>query len=87
MTIEENELLKRGNFLGTKAGSLILVHESEWVGEFEEEHVAIVLYMAPESEKFSLSIITMIRNLKKLKKRVLFSRSANLANLENTTRR
>lgn len=49
--------LKKGNFLGTKAGTLILVHNEEWVGEQEEEHVAIIAMIHPESEKTTLSVI------------------------------
>ena len=44
-------LLKKGNFLGTKAGTLILVHNEEWVGEQEEEQVAIIAMIKPESQK------------------------------------
>lgn len=52
-----NNLLKKGNFLGTKAGTLILIHNDEWVGEQEEEHVAIVAMIRVESEKTCLSVI------------------------------
>ncbi len=56
-TDAENNLLEKGSFLGTKSGTLLLVYSEEWVGEQEEEHVAIVASIAPASENVAFKII------------------------------
>lgn len=54
---EISNFLKSGTFFGTKTGNLGLVYSDEWVGEWEEEHVAIIAQLSSANDKISLRII------------------------------
>jgi hypothetical protein len=55
LTVED--MLKRYSFFSVEDKNVILVYGSEHVGEFETEHIAVVLLFEPDTKELYLTTI------------------------------